>query len=235
MSPFLGGKWVNSVAGSPQQGGGSNLPEWWDDVLMYHDFNEDFSDSGPLENTVNSSGTAAINTTEKKWGDGSFQGSKITIADRSEFEMSGELTIAYWVRVTGGGFGGHFDFQNTNPNGVRGSSYNNSIEVVALGTGIVASNDFGDVPYNQWVHIAITRDASNQWRLFANGVLGTKSSVVKAGTITGGADFQIGNIVGNAFALIGQMDDFIAIKDNCLWTEGFTPPTGPHNDPSSYS
>jgi hypothetical protein len=85
------------------------------------------------------------------------------------------------------------------------------------------------VPLNQWVHLAVTRDASDVFRMFINGVMGHSS--VKAGTI-GGASGGVSTLdIGRGHASDnGDFNGFfeeIRVEKVCRYAANFTPPTVP--------
>lgn len=86
-------------------------------------------------------------------------------------------------------------------------------------------------PTNQWIHFAADRDASNNFRLYANGVViatGNTSSTIFASTANCiiGNDLEFGN---RAFP--GFLDEVRVTKGRALYAGAFTPPTGPFPDP----
>lgn len=86
-----------------------------------------------------------------------------------------------------------------------------------------------DVPLNQWVHLAISRDAANLMRMFINGV--ASGSSTKTGTIGGNnlgvSTFDVGRgIAGDNGDYNGYFEE-IRVTKVCRYTASFTVPTGP--------
>lgn len=87
--------------------------------------------------------------------------------------------------------------------------------------------DAGNLVSSTWAHIAVTRDVSNVWRAFLNGVLQathTTSGTIRTTTNT----FSIGRKSGGVspvYQAQGYIDEFRLTKGQALWSANFTPPT----------
>jgi len=218
---------------------GGSQPSWWDDTVLSLEFDTDsFVDGSSLENTVAKVGSPLSDSVVKKYGDGSLDCSNnsanyLSIEDRSEFVMNGELTIACWARPDASGFSGILEMGTFQNSGILLWGVNNQAQVT-WGTSSLEST-VGGFPYNQWSHLAVTRDASNNMRLFVNGVVvGTRASSTQT------IDPQTITVVGGHNTttnrgMKGNCDSLLVVNGTCLWTEDFTPPTGPHNEAGSYS
>jgi len=76
-------------------------------------------------------------------------------------------------------------------------------------------------PLNQWVHLAASRDSSNNTRLFINGSVAASQVVT---TSYGSASFSI-NRSDSSFP--GYISNLRIVKGTAVYTAAFTPPTSP--------
>jgi hypothetical protein len=136
------------------------------------------------KNVLETVGTAQISTTQSKFGggavslpSGTFQGSYLA-SQSPVITTSGPFTFECW-----------FLNNDTSKNhnlwvtpyqgyevSVRGISVNPTLGFCWLAFTVGFTNIGGYQtgympPLGQWVHLAVTRDASNTWRFFVNGVL----------------------------------------------------------------
>lgn len=86
-----------------------------------------------------------------------------------------------------------------------------------------------NVPLNQWVHLAVTRDASNVFRMFVDGVLGYSDT--KAGTIGGEHDgvstWDVGRGIANDNGDYNGFFEEIRVTKVCRYAGDFAVPTAP--------
>ena len=83
----------------------------------------------------------------------------------------------------------------------------------------------GDVDLGKWYHLALTRDSSNDVRLFLNGTQeGTYSDSTNWDTST---DLRIGTNRGQNNDFHGYISNVRVIKGTALYTSAFTPPYSP--------
>ena len=81
------------------------------------------------------------------------------------------------------------------------------------------------VPYNQWVHVALTRQ-NYIYRVFLNGVKSIETSFSSGACLKNSSTVQsLSGIGGSNSNLSIYVDDYIFIKGQALWTSNFTPPT----------
>ena len=79
-------------------------------------------------------------------------------------------------------------------------------------------------PY-QWIHVAVCRDGSNNMRVFANGNLLHKSAIT---TNFDNDHIWIGRrSSGSTMYFKGYISNARFVKGQSLYTDTFTPPTGP--------
>ena len=87
--------------------------------------------------------------------------------------------------------------------------------------GITATTPSVTCPKQQWVHVACTYD-TEKYRLFLNGQLISEGYTKNPNPLTLNQIVWLDSYRTSAYA-----EDMVLIKDQCLWTENFTPPTGP--------
>jgi hypothetical protein len=80
---------------------------------------------------------------------------------------------------------------------------------------------------NTWVHMAITRDASNIIRIFQNGVVRVTSSANTADFNNLSAVLAIGNETNPGSQFPGYITNFHWVKGTALYTAAFTRPSQP--------
>jgi len=171
---------------------------------------------------------------------GYFNGTNyLTTTSTEPFNYSGDLTIEMWffpsstlsqngsliskrALVTSvEGIELLFDTTNgTDYKPVLYVSYNNSSWAVNTNSTINCNTA-------QWNHLAITR-SGDQWRLFVNGVVGVDQTA--AGTfLANAAAFTIGAGAANGDQKIkdAYISNLRIVKGQALYTNTFTPPTGP--------
>lgn len=159
-------------------------------------------------------------------GSGYFDGSGdyLSLADNAAFAVPGQYTIEFWAYVIttptsyasfycGSGSGALQIGYDTGSGGVFGIC--RSAQAWELTTAAFA--------LNQWVHVAITRDASNVSRIFYNGVLQTSATIT---TSYAQASVAIGSNNSTGY-INGYISNFRYLKGTALYTAAFTPPTAP--------
>ena len=191
----------------------------------------------------------------QSWGS-SFAGSiqntnnRITRTTMSQTIGTGKFTIEFWMYApsSSNGVAGIFGISaydsNSNSNGrltcfynfpgITGrlmlqTSYNANLEIIS-----------NAIPTNQWVHVAITRNASNVVKIYVNGVASTfTQSGITYPSATWNYNFNNGRIClfRDYYDLdqeyfIGSVTGFSVSKD--IWyTSNFTPNTSTLNNDTS--
>ena len=103
--------------------------------------------------------------------------------------------------------------------------------------GGLALNDLV-LPHNQWVHVAISRDASNVVRVFLDGVPSATTTTIAGdfgGTSGGASHFTIGVMIVAAVLGVpfvsadfdGYFDNIRVTRGLCRYNSPFTPPIAP--------
>lgn len=190
--------------------------------------------------TITVVGGGAVSGTQAKFGTQSFdnpgtatesQNYISVIGAPGDFVFPGEFTFEGWfyVRSINAAYMNLFTNNINFPNAgfiqlaVRsgGDLFWNSSPGSAAGTSPL------NVPLNQWTHLAASRDGSDIFRMFVDGVLGYSGAM--SGTIGGNnlgvSTWDVGRgIAGDN----GDFDGFfeeIRITKECRYAAAFTPPT----------
>ena len=188
-----------------------------------------FTDSSPNNLTVTPNGSIAISTTQSKFGGASAYfdgtGDYLSFTGGMPSGAGTEFTIECWVRLddladyrmitrTVGGI----DFYVV-PDG--------SISVGRSGVVGIAASATGLITAGTWYHIALTRDTSNNYKIYINGVQvasGTNSFSVTAATTIGYSEYS------GSHYFKGYIDDLRITKGVSRYNSNFTPPTRPYPD-----
>jgi hypothetical protein len=187
-------------------------------------------------NHVLSINGATISTTQSMFGgsSGYFNGSgDYLYAQSSDFAFSGQFNIEMFAYPTS------FGSLNTLYDSLfLGGSGNRSDAFVLLqrqsdgSLGIFSQGSFSPLTTNKinlnaWNHIAVSRDASNNFRIFINGVKGLEIPNNTTNYSSGGIVIgRTSDAAGNYYA--GYIDEVSVAKDVCYRTADFTPPTLPY-------
>jgi hypothetical protein len=185
-----------------------------------------FVDSGPNALAVTAVGNTQISTTQSKYGGASAYfdgtGDYLSFTGGMPSGSGTAFTIEFWMMLdafstyrsitrTAGGL----DI-NVRPNGAIGCDQTSVAVIAASAAGVIIANT--------WYHVAVTRDTSNNYKLFVNGTQmgsGTNSFSVTAATTIGYS------AAGPTVYFKGYIDDFRAT--NALrYTSSFTPPAQAH-------
>jgi len=160
----------------------------------------------------------------------SFDGNSdsLTVPASTDFTLDGEFTAEFWIYLNTI----VLDSQNPSPitfsqsGGNKGQIYLNvSNKFFSLwnGSSNIVTTGNNSVTTGRWYHVAVTRDASNNCRIFLDGVLSqTASSTVTFGNASG--DLRIGSFNGTGGDVDGNISNLRLIKGTALYTSNFTPP-----------
>ena len=170
-------------------------------------------------------------------------GDYLGIPDDAGFDMDGEYAIEFWFYSYGTQpnsyptlFGTKSSSWGAGAMGLRYSPTGYSRKValvrngynnVATGYAIVSTNTFSE---DSWHHVALTRDSSDNWRLFVNGKAeGTAITATDDHDWAHGGGAMVGANVwdGNYSYFAGNISDLRVVKGSVVYTGNFTPPTGP--------
>ena len=192
-----GGNTLGITTSSTGSGGSTTISgdTYWDDVIVRHTFDTDFSDQSPVGNSnITAVGNPDIIASPVKFGKaGRFSSGNahLNYGHKTEYDFTGEWTFETWVYIDtspGGGalfsksdisnasanFGVLVDNQGGNIN-FRWSNTDNTNHSSSFGT-VLGTYSAGAVVQN-WVHIAVTRRASDgSIHLFFNGTESNSTS-----------------------------------------------------------
>ena len=186
----------------------------------------DFVDSGPNALAVTAVGNAQISTTQSKYGGASAYfdgtGDYLSLSGGMPSGSGTAFTIECWIRLED-----LADYRMITRK-VGGIDFyvvpDASISVGRSGVVGIAASATGLIAAGTWYHIALTRDTSNNYKIYINGVQvasGTNSFSVTAATTIGYSEYS------GSHYFKGYIDDFRAT--NVLrYTTNFTPPTSAH-------
>lgn len=233
------------------EGGGSTDP-FFDDVVLLLTGNTGAIVEWVGGGTTTEVGDVELSTDEVLFGTHSIRNTQsspfgetdgIIVTDSGNpdrFTFDGEFTIEGWFfPITIGGLGvealtaivtssanfgaARYALEITNLTDARVVRFRRS-------TTVICSSDPGAIATDVWQHIAVTRDALDNIRIFMDGV------EVASGTYTGtlgGADSNGDAKLNIAIGVAVQLDDFLTYLDQirvtrrCRYTAAFTPPDAP--------
>jgi uncharacterized phage protein (TIGR02218 family) len=205
-------------------------------------------DDGPFNRTPTFVANAEIDTAQSVFGGASLfldgTGDQVdwsTPDTRLRLNKTGEFTIDGWVRFltlppvgAARTFISWFDGP-TNQRAWDFDLFNNAgtreirFLISTNGTGVTSTKAENWSPVTDvWYHVAVTRDSSNDIRIFVDGVqLGspTNDASIPFNSTT---DLTQGSL-NNGFNFFGgHLDDWRINDGHAYWTTNFTPPTEPH-------
>ena len=222
--------------------GSTSVPS--SEVSLYLPYDSDLNDDSSNGHTASVGGSAAISSTQSKFGsyslylDGSDD--RISYGDHPSFEFgSGDFTMEAFIYPTNLSHHGlakvilgKFSGQGSNMGFVFAVSSTNYLQFFYSTTGgdVVGyfTSSTTQITTNQWYHVAVTRKGNTGY-LFVDGNLETTfsftSSIANVGThlLVGAATSYGGGTPGGLFA--GYIDDIRIIKGTALYVSSFTAPT----------
>ena len=184
-----------------------------------------------MKNNLETEGGVKISTIQKKFGTGSIffpsspsAGDQIEIPYQPYHQLgTGPFTVEFFVYLTS--TDGTQGFLGNDSAGWYFQIYAGELEF-AQGSSAVIERAWSH-SINQWYHLAVTRDSSNDIRIFVDGT--QQGAVVNSTTDFNHASngLQIGGIgpTFNRFFQGGYMDEIRIIKGAAKYTANFTSPT----------
>lgn len=192
-----------------------------------------FTDNSSGNISITASGNAQISTVQSKFGSSSGyfdgNGDYISAASGSEFQLSGDFTVEFWIYPLSSGARSIFDsrINETSPNGngfVIGTN-SSSQWVMYFGSNRIIGST---ITTNAWTHVALCRSGTDV-KLFLNGNQ-TGSTYTNSTTNFSDGAFLIGtDYPKNARFFNGYMDEF-RITKAARYTANFTAPTAAFPD-----
>lgn len=189
-------------------------------------------DSSLYNRVVTSNNGAIITSDQAKWGSGSIY-IPTPVTNTRFFQsdcypgglLDTDFTIATWV-LGGANSIFHMDFGaanqysgiNMGPSGTYGSFAGGTWEVWAQ-FGYTATASI-------WEHVALVRKSNLLMGFHKGKKLGQMDIGANKFRAINPGRIMIGNQATTG-GFSGYLDDFIVVKGQALWTDDFTPPTGP--------
>ncbi len=194
------------------------------------------SDLSNSNHTVTLNGSAAISTSQSKFGGSSIlldgNSDYITVTS-SDLNLGGvSFTIEFWVYFNDIDSGNiacfYSDYGGASAGVIIHKSAGNNIAAYLTGDGQDITGTT-TLAIDQWYHIALSGSVGS-YKLFLNG---TQEGSTFTGSPTNGTSTKnIGNFywstTGQARFLDGYIDDFRITKGIARYTSNFTPPTTSH-------
>lgn len=209
-------------------------------VLMLHcdgaDASTTFADSSSTAKTVTANGNAQVDTADSKFGGASLlldgSGDYLVVTDHADFTWAGQFTIDFWIKTSSSNQEGGFYRRVIDMQGTAELTllfYNGSADSTNLGVysgGMLITGNIA-VADGNWNHVALTRDGSNNLRLFVNGVQ-SGSTLASHTTSYNPTTIHIGHYNAGGGAINGWMDE-IRFSNTARWTANFTPPAAAYS------
>lgn len=195
-----------------------------------------FTDSGYAPKVMTANGSAAISTTQSKFGaaSGLFDGSTSSLSTpaSADFSLStGDFTAEGWLYPTALGASGATQrvFLSLGSNALTLAVWNNGLRVAKADVANVLDAASSSVVVNQWFHFAVTR-SSGTLRIFINGTLAASTTYSTALDRTTGNAFVGAYYTTGASSFAGHIDELRVTKGVARYTSAFTPPTAAFPD-----
>jgi len=224
---------------------------FFDDVVLLLPFDEADASTATVDLSQSShlmtfAAGAEIDSAQSKWGnslfvDGTSTG-QITAPDHADWSFgSAPFTVEAWVRFnTGATISGTIASHYTTSGGRRSWNFKvvstTSIQLVySFDGGSGPPGISGTVPtilVNTWHHYAVTRDASNDLRLFFDGVLVGTKAIGASALHSSNAVLTLGNVAPPTADILAAsggawIEDLRITKGVARYIEDF-PAIGPH-------
>jgi len=201
-----------------------------------------FTDVSPSGHTLGAFG-ASVSTTSPKFGSGSVvistSAAQIIQVDANTADWnfgSGQFTIEAWAYFTSAPTGSSIHGVVTQFGGSSNLGFFFGQVQGALNFHYSTTGSDNSIvgaaytpPLNQWIHLAVDRDASNVTRIYRDGVIHA-SATVSASLFASTRAMTVGNDNGNARGFPGNLDEIRITKGLARYGGAFTPPTAPFID-----
>jgi hypothetical protein len=207
-------------------------------TAFYAPFDSDLNDDSTNAGTGTAGGSAAISSTQAKFGGNSlYMGTgnhSVTYPNTTDFDFgTGPYTVEFWAYATATAYGNFESLMGFGSSGwhvsyVPGDSSNDGgyFEFGGSLGGYTGIDGVGQGAAAQWMHIAFTRDDNNTVRYFVNGTIKSTSANNTTSRVSGGDTFKIGyGGVGSYRSFQGYLDDIRILKGYAKYTADFAPPT----------
>jgi len=238
----------SSKTGNQPASGSSNDPQFnYVTLLLNGDGtnggqNNTFIDSSSNSYTITRNGTPTQGSFSP-YGDlwsNYFNGTGYLINSSSSSNLgmgTGDFTFEVWLYYIGNAGGYNFApcfTLRTNQNQTLSSGDTDGVYLNAMAASIDikisgTTTNIGagtSLPTNQWVHLAVTRQAGTV-KLFVNGVQSGSSVTVSGNMVANYIQIGCDGFSTIKGLLVGYMSNLRIVKGTALYTASFTPPTTP--------
>ena len=202
-----------------------------------------FTDSGATGHAVTPSGNIHHSGVTSKIGSTSLNfdgtGDYLSVADHADFDISGQFTIECWVNFrTKTNYDGIITFDGTGAaDFALGFAADNKLHLFSHAgnaTSVVNSSD--TINLNQWYHVAISRDGSNNTRFYLDGVHKTVSTSYTAAHTTTSGGVKVGRYyTADDEKYFDGFLDQLRVSNTARYTgtSSFTPSTSAYSSDSN--
>jgi hypothetical protein len=219
------------------------IDPFWDKNVFLGRFDENITTDLTGLNTPSAGGSAAFNSTTKKWGGGSLYkpngGSYLNIgaANNTNFQFgTGDFTLETWFYITaiGNSPSGNYNYGLWSANQVAGSTahgwallyrtaWNPKFSIGHWDGTNFLENSQTKFDYNTWTHLTCCRSGTTMY-------LGVNGNVQSVGTcsknlVTTSTATRIGTNGYNEYNYTAYFDDFRVTKGVAKYTSNYVVPT----------
>ena len=150
-------------------------------------------------------------------------------------DLSGDFTYSTWANIASGYYrirmgvyklansGWYYKIISISKNVAR-----QRVEIFRyddITSGSIYNNGFGDNIYGKWHHFAITRKSGTIYYFIDGKIKGTYDSASIGDYFVNTNGYEVCIVDGAESGYQAYLDDIVVIKDQCLWSSEFTPPT----------
>ncbi len=203
-----------------------------------------FLDHSKTQKLITPAGGAAVSTTQTLFGLGMLRcdgaDDRLIVSPHADLALG---TVPFCVEffvspINGGGGANYARLLQIGSNGTAGGVWiirNYNLSPLRLLAQVYTGTSYVDVvpppsastPNGVFAHVALTRDASNVWRLFLGGALIASNTYSGAGNNLTQSTVYIGANQSGAEAFNGYFGQVRIVRGDPVYTEPFTPPAYP--------
>jgi hypothetical protein len=180
------------------------------------------------KNDLTTYGSAAISTTQSKFGGSSilFNGSTDYLTFNNSIVMGTQAyTMECWFYLNSTSFSVFYPFVGTSTNSTSALNIRiSNTTVIRVDANNSSGTDFTlpvTLTTGVWYHVAVTRDAAGNCNVWLNGVRSTSGNQTVSTNYTGTTD-TIGYVYSSNF-FNGYIDEFRLTRGYARYTANFTP------------
>lgn len=221
-------------------------------LLLLHFDGTAFVDNGRYRLPITVAGDAVLSTAQSRFGgssgffNGRFveaesasTGGNLSLASPQLQLNDDDFTVEFWL-FPDSDDGGQFDqplyvFPDAGNGGIWGQSHGSGYQLSWI-VGDPADNVYSELDeyltYDQWHHLAFVRTAGVM-HTFVNGVKQTGDYATVAQPALSSVQLRLGSTTfgdGSQRFLRAYLDELRSVKGKAVYTDNFTPPTGPFSN-----